>query len=100
MAQVLLLSGAGQIIPWGPAPQKRLSCIVVAQVLALYCDLRCCPGGPAPELEGFYNLGSWYIGDVPFGPMQGIALFLVLVALYFIFRPAKSYVKPQESAHA
>ena len=46
----------------------------------------------------FYNLGSWYIGDVPFGPMQGIALFLVLVALYFIFRPAKPYVKPQENA--
>ena len=23
----------------------------------------------------FYNLGSWYIGNVPFGPMQGIALF-------------------------
>ena len=48
----------------------------------------------------FYNLGSWYIGDVPFGPMQGIAVFLVLVALYFIFRPAKPYVKPQENAHA
>ena len=48
----------------------------------------------------FYNLGSWYVGDVPFGPMQGIALFLVLVALYFIFRPAKPYVKPQEKAHA
>ena len=47
-----------------------------------------------------YNLGSWYIGDVPFGPMQGIALFLVAVALYFIFRPAKPYVKPQESAQA
>ena len=48
----------------------------------------------------FYNLGSWYVGDVPFGPMQGIALFLVLVALYFIFRPAKPYVKPQEKVHA
>ena len=48
----------------------------------------------------FYNLGSWYVGDVPFGPMQGIALFLVLVALYFIFRPAKPYVKPKEEAHA
>ena len=48
----------------------------------------------------FYNLGSWYVGDVPFGAMQGIALFLVLVALYFIFRPAKPYVKPQENAHA
>ncbi len=48
----------------------------------------------------FYNLGSWYIGDVPFGPMQGIALFLVAVALYFIFRPAKPYVKPQENVHA
>ncbi len=48
----------------------------------------------------FYNLGSWYIGDVPFGTMQGIALFLVLVALYLIFRPAKPYVKPQENAHA
>jgi len=48
----------------------------------------------------FYNLGSWYVGDVPFGPMQGIALFLVLVALYFIFRPAKPYVKPKEEVHA
>ena len=48
----------------------------------------------------FYNLGSWYIGDVPFGPMQGIAVFLVLVALYFIFRPAKQYVKPRENAQA
>jgi ferrous iron transport protein B len=48
----------------------------------------------------FYNLGSWYIGDVPFGPMQGIALFLVAVALYFIFRPARPYVKPQENVHA
>ncbi|MBR1589985.1 MAG: ferrous iron transport protein B [Acidaminococcaceae bacterium] len=48
----------------------------------------------------FYNLGSWYVGDVPFGPMQGIAIFLVLVALYFIFRPAKPYVKPQENVHA
>ena len=48
----------------------------------------------------FYNLGSWYIGDVPFGPMQSIALFLVLVALYFILRPAKPYVKPQENALA
>ncbi len=48
----------------------------------------------------FYNLGSWYIGNVPFGPMQGIALFLVAVALYFIFRPARPYVKPQENVHA
>ena len=48
----------------------------------------------------FYNLGSWYIGNVPFGPMQGIALFLILVALYFIFRPARPYVKPQENVHA
>ena len=48
----------------------------------------------------FYNLGSWYIGDVPFGPMQGIALFLVAVALYFIFRPARPFVKPQENVHA
>ena len=48
----------------------------------------------------FYNLGSWYVGDVPFGTMQGIALFLVAVALYFIFRPAKPYVKPQENVHA
>ncbi|MBQ9256474.1 MAG: ferrous iron transport protein B [Acidaminococcaceae bacterium] len=48
----------------------------------------------------FYNLGSWYVGDVPFGPMQGIALFLVLVALYFIFRPAKPYVKTKEEVHA
>jgi ferrous iron transport protein B len=32
--------------------------------------------------------------------MQGIALFLVLVALYFIFRPAKPYVKPKEEVHA
>ncbi len=48
----------------------------------------------------FYNLGSWYIGNVPFGPMQGIALFLILVALYFILRPARPYVKPQENVHA
>ena len=48
----------------------------------------------------FYNLGSWYVGNVPFGSMQGIALCLVLVALYFIFRPAKPYVKPQENVQA
>ncbi len=48
----------------------------------------------------FYNLGSWYIGDVPFGPMQGVALSLVAAALYFILRPARPYVKPAEKAHA
>ena len=48
----------------------------------------------------FYNLGSWFVGDVPFGTMQGIALFLVLLALYFIFRPATPYVKPQEKVNA
>ena len=48
----------------------------------------------------FYNLGSWFVGDVPFGTMQGIALFLVLLALYFILRPATPYVKPQEKVNA
>ena len=48
----------------------------------------------------FYNLGSWYIGDAPFGPMQGVALSLVAAALYFILRPARPYVKPAEKAHA
>jgi len=48
----------------------------------------------------FYNLGSWFVGDVPFGTMQGIAVFLVAVALYFIFRPARPYVKPRENVYA
>jgi ferrous iron transport protein B len=48
----------------------------------------------------FYNLGSWFVGDVPFGTMQGIAVFLVAAALYFIFRPARPYVKPRENVYA
>ena len=48
----------------------------------------------------FYNLGSWLAGAAAFGTMQGIALALIIIALYFIFRPAKPYMKPKENAHA
>ena len=48
----------------------------------------------------FYNLGSWLVGAAAFGTMQGIALALIISALYFIFRPAKPYMKPKENAHA
>ena len=48
----------------------------------------------------FYNLGSWLTGAADFGMMQGIALALIISALYFIFRPAKPHIKPKENVHA